>query len=112
MVTAMGSLVSCAAAADHADNKISNDEMIYLFPFFRGNGQHGVFLAAGDDGYHFKPINNDEPIMTPADWDGQRLTRDPSIIWDEQNEIFRMVWTSNWSGEVFGYAESNDGASR
>jgi len=79
---------------------------IFLFTYFRNNGVEGVFLATSTDGRHFQTANNGKPIMAPADWKGQNLTRDPSIIY--RDGLFRIVWTSHWTGKVFGYAESKD----
>jgi Glycosyl hydrolases family 43 len=81
------------------------DEVV-LFPYFRDNGQDGVYCAWGEDGYHFKPLNDDKPIMKPGPWEGQQLTRDPSIIYHDG--LFRAVWTTNWTGRCFGAAVSKD----
>lgn len=88
--------VACAAASDES----------LILSFFRDNGQAGIYLAASDDGLHFAPLNHDQPVMKPANWPGQNLTRDPSIIYRDGK--FHAVWTSNWKGRCFGYAESDD----
>jgi len=85
-------------AADNGD--------ILLFSFFRDNGQAGIYLAASDDGLHFTPLNNDHPVVKPAPWVGQHLTRDPSMVYHDG--IFHAVWTTGWKGNCFGYAESKD----
>lgn len=90
---------ACAQAPPQADE-------VLLFSFFRDNGQAGVFLATSEDGLHFAALNSDQPIFAPPAWPGQNLTRDPSILY--RDGLFRMVWTSNWKGRVFGYAESAD----
>ena len=79
---------------------------ILILSFFRDNGQDGVYLAASEDGLHFTPLNDDKPVMKPAPWKGQSLTRDPSIVFHDGK--FHAVWTSNWGGNCFGYAESAD----
>jgi sucrose-6-phosphate hydrolase SacC (GH32 family) len=79
---------------------------VFLFTYFRDNGVAGVYLATSNDGYHFETANAGKPIMTPPKWKNQDLTRDPSIIYHKG--LFRMVWTSHWTGKVFGYAESKD----
>jgi hypothetical protein len=82
-------------------------EDVVLFPYFLGNGESGAYLAASTDGRKFESLNEGRPIFTPPQWpDGQHLTRDPSICFHDGE--FHMVWTSNWSGRVFGYAHSND----
>lgn len=82
------------------------DDDVWLFSFFRGNGEAGVYLAWSEDGLRFQPLHDDRPIFPPAAWPGQNLTRDPSILYRDGK--FRAVWTSNWQGRVFGYAESTD----
>jgi beta-galactosidase len=79
---------------------------VVLMAYFRDNGNAGTFLCVSEDGLKFRPLNNGRPIFTPGTWPGQGLTRDPSILYHDGN--FRLVWTTNWTGRVFGYAESAD----
>ncbi len=81
------------------------DEVL-LLSFFRGNGEAGVFLAASEDGRRFTPLNGDQPVMKPAPWEKQNLTRDPSILYHDGK--FRLVWTTSWKGDCLAYAESKD----
>lgn len=90
-----GLLTCCQAEAD-----------ALLFSFFRGNGEAGIFLAWSQDGFRFEPLNGDKPILPPAPWPGQNLTRDPSILFHDGS--FHAVWTTGWKGQVFGYARSAD----
>lgn len=92
-------LTAALAALARADD-------VAVLSFFRDNGQDGIFLAASDDGLVFTALNNDRPVMKPANWPGQNLTRDPSIVFRDGK--FRAVWTSGWKGPFFGYAESSD----
>lgn len=78
----------------------------FLFSYFKGNGEAGVFLAASEDGLVFKDLNEGWPVFTPPQWQGQDLTRDPSIVY--RDGLFRMVWTSSWVGSCFGAATSPD----
>jgi len=79
---------------------------VLLFTYFRDNGQHGINLATSADGVNFAPLNDDQPVFIPPKWPGQNLTRDASIIYHEGR--YHMVWTSAWTGRVFGYANSAD----
>lgn len=82
-------------------------EEVLLFPYFDSNGENGVYLAASEDGREFHAVNDGKPIFTPPKWgEGQHLTRDPSIV--HHDGLFHMVWTSNWTGRWFGYANSPD----
>lgn len=80
---------------------------VALFSYFVDNGNSGVYLAYSTDGREFQPLNGGREVFTPPRWpDNQVLTRDPSITFNDGR--FHMVWTSDWSGRVFGYASSPD----
>ncbi|MCU0918505.1 MAG: hypothetical protein MUC88_28690 [Planctomycetes bacterium] len=79
---------------------------VYLLSYFKGNGETGVYLAASGDGLTFQDLNEGKPVLTPPQWAGQNLTRDPSIVYREG--LFHMVWTSSWTGECSGAATSRD----
>jgi hypothetical protein len=108
-VMAAGLFIAAAslnATIAAAANDVSSGDIV-LFPYFLENGNSGIYLAASDDGRDFRPLNDGQPIFTPPQWpDGQHLTRDPSIVFHDG--LFHMVWTSNWSGRVFGNASSPD----
>ena len=87
-------LLQAATACRAADD-------VVLMSYFRDNGNAGTFLCVSEDGLKFRPLNNGKPVLPK-----QGRTRDPSIIYHDGK--FRMVWTVNWTGQVFGYAESDD----
>ncbi len=82
------------------------DDEVLLLTYFRDNGTDGVHLATTADGVNFTPLNDDKAVFTPPKWPGQNLTRDASVLFHDG--LFHMVWTSNWTGRVFGYANSRD----
>jgi len=89
-----------------ASAQASSTEVL-LFTYFRNNGVDGVHLATSTNGVDFVALNNDQAIFTPPQWaNGQNLTRDASILYHDGK--YRMVWTSGWTGRIFGYAESVD----
>ena len=79
---------------------------IYLFSYFKDNGQDGLHLAYSNDGYHFQAFNNDSSILTPQ-VANDKLMRDPCIIQGPDNR-FHMVWTVSWNDRGIGYAWSED----
>jgi len=79
---------------------------VFLLSYFKGNGETGVFLACSEDGLTFKDLNDGRAVFAPPAWEGQNLTRDPSIVFHDG--LFRMVWTSSWVGTCFGAATSPD----
>ncbi len=90
---------------DRQSPDIEHGEVL-LMSYFRGNGEAGVYMALSEDGLKYTPLNEDQPIMRPPAWNGQKLTRDPSLIYHEG--LFHMVWTTNWQGNCFGYATSQN----
>ncbi len=84
----------------------ANAQDVLLFPYFDSNGENGVYLSWSTDGRNFSPVNGGAPVFTPPQWPGENLTRDPSIAFHDG--LFHMVWTSDWSGNVFGHASSPD----
>jgi hypothetical protein len=84
----------------------TEEESALLLTYFRDNGQHGVNLAMSSNGVDFVALNGDRPIFKPPPWPGQNLTRDASVLYRDGR--FRMVWTSQWKGRIFGYADSPD----
>jgi len=97
-ILVLGGFSGFSLAADSVD--------VLIFSFFRDNGQAGIYLAASEDGLHFTALNNDQPVMKPASWAGQGLTRDPSMVY--LDGVFHAVWTTSWKGNCFGSAESKD----
>ncbi|WP_347838917.1 glycoside hydrolase family 43 protein [uncultured Draconibacterium sp.] len=83
-----------------------NSTKVYLFSYFKDNGQDGLHLAYSYDGYRFVALNNDSSILTPQVAD-DRLMRDPCIIKGPDNK-FHMVWTVSWNDRGIGYAWSED----
>jgi hypothetical protein len=102
--------------------KLANvtNETVYLFCYHVGGwpngGTSGVFINWSVDGYNYYPLNNGHPVFVcpefpedDADSPGSpNMTRDPSIIYDATNGLYRMVWTSALWTRSFGYAESPD----
>lgn len=85
----------------HGQNK-----EVYLFSYFKNNGEDGLHLAFSEDGYKWQTLNNDSSFLTPtAGFD--KLMRDPCIIKGPDN-LFHMVWTSSWNENGIGYSNSPD----
>ncbi|MBN1845689.1 MAG: glycoside hydrolase family 97 N-terminal domain-containing protein [Sedimentisphaerales bacterium] len=78
---------------------------VYLFSYFKGNGEDGLHLAYSRDGYRWEPLNQDRPYLAPAV--GGKLMRDPCIR-QGPDGTFHLVFTSSWSDRGIGYAYSRD----
>lgn len=83
-----------------------NNQAVFLFSYFKGNGEDGLHLAYSHDGLKWEALNNDQPYLNPK-VSSDKLMRDPCIIQDKTGK-FHMVWTVSWSQKGIGYASSND----
>jgi hypothetical protein len=90
------SVVSFGAAKDK----------VYLFSYFKGNGEDGLHLAYSRDGLKFTALNNDKSFLTPL-VGTSKLMRDPCLIQTDDG-TFHMVWTAGWTERGIGYASSKD----
>lgn len=83
-----------------------NSGQVYTFCYFKNNGQDGLHLAYSNDGYTWKALFNDSPVLKPA-VSKDKLMRDPYIIKGGDGK-FHMVWTVSWNDRGIGYASSPD----
>lgn len=79
---------------------------VYVFAYFKGNGEDGLHLAYSRDGYKWTALKNDSSFLTPG-VSKDKLMRDPCII-RGKNGTFHMVWTVSWNDKGIGYASSKD----
>ncbi|WP_232622930.1 prolyl oligopeptidase family serine peptidase [Pareuzebyella sediminis] len=79
---------------------------VFLFSYFKGNGEDGLHLAYSTDGYVWEAIQNDTPLLTPQ-VGKDKLMRDPCIIRGGDGR-YHMVWTVSWTDKGIGYASSSD----
>ena len=79
---------------------------VYIFSYFKNNGQDGLHLAYSNDGYHFTALRQDSSFLKPTAGK-DKLMRDPCIIRGADGK-FRMVWTVSWNEKGIGYASSSD----
>lgn len=88
-------------------NEILNSKQknLYLFSYFIKQDA-GLQLAISKDGFKWVELNNGKAIFKPTIGDG--LLRDPSIIYDNKNDVFHLVWTTSWRNKGFGYSSSRD----
>ncbi len=79
---------------------------VYMFSYFKGNGEDGLHLAYSYDGFKWTALNNDKSYLAPV-LSRDSLMRDPCIIKGKDSK-FHMVWTVSWNEKGIGYASSND----
>ena len=79
---------------------------VYLFSYFKDNGQDGLHLAYSLDGFTWESLKNDSSFLTPTAGK-DKLMRDPCIIRGADGK-FHMVWTVSWNEPGIGHATSPD----
>jgi len=84
----------------------SEEEEVFLFSYFKNNGEDGLHLAYSYDGLKWKALNDDKSFLTP-ELSKDKLMRDPCIIKGPDGK-FHMVWTVSWEEKGIGYANSTD----
>lgn len=81
------------------------DEVL-LFTYFVGNGEDGLHLATSEDGLKWSPVKGGASLLTPVVGEN-KLMRDPCLLRGPDG-VFRLVWTTSWTGVTIGYASSRD----
>ena len=79
---------------------------VYMFSYFKNNGQDGLHLAYSLDGYSWKALKRDSSFLMPMAGK-DKLMRDPCIIRGADRK-FHMVWTVSWNEKGIGYASSEN----
>ena len=100
-----GRMVILLAALVLAANVEAQNAARYVFSFFRGNGEAGVFLALSEDALNWREANGGKPVLVPQV--GGKLTRDPSVCRGPDG-AYHMVWTTSWTDKGFGVAHSTN----
>jgi len=85
---------------------LSQQKEVFLFSYFKGNGEDGLHFAWSRDGYSWKALKNDSSFLRPT-VSKDKLMRDPCII-RGRDGLFHMVWTVSWNDKGIGYASSKD----
>ena len=81
-------------------------DSVFMFSYFKGNGEDGLHLEYSNDGYNWHALRNDSSFLKPTA--GQdKLMRDPCIV-QGPDGMFHMVWTVSWNEKGIGYANSRD----
>jgi len=60
-------------------DSIEKQEEVFLFSYFKNNGEDGLHLAYSYDGLKWEALNDDKSFLTP-ELSKDKLMRDPCII--------------------------------
>lgn len=74
---------------------VAQKKVAYLFAYFTGNGksEEAIHFAISNDGYHYKALNHDAPVLNSATISSTGGVRDPHILRGEDGKTFFMVAT-------------------
>ena len=81
-------------------------DIVYMFSYFKNNGEDGLHLAYSNDGFTWLALKHDSSFITPT-VSKDKLMRDPCIIRGADG-LFHMVWTVSWKDRGIGHATSPD----
>jgi hypothetical protein len=81
-------------------------DKVYMFSYFKNNGQDGLHLAYSNDGYTWTALKKDSSFLKP-ELSKDKLMRDPCII-RGADSLFHLLWTVSWTDKGIGYASSPD----
>ncbi|MBZ5858910.1 glycoside hydrolase family 43 protein [Flavihumibacter profundi] len=87
-------------------SRAQKKDSVFLFAYFKNNGEDGLHLASSQDGLKWEALNKDRPFLAPA-VAKDKLMRDPCIIRGADGK-FHMTWTVSWKDRGIGYASSSD----
>ena len=96
MLLALGGRALAAEARDE----------VLLFSYFMGNGEDGLHLATSEDGLKWTALRGGASFLQPVAGEN-KLMRDPCLLLGPDG-VFRMVWTTSWTGGTIGYSSSTD----
>jgi arabinoxylan arabinofuranohydrolase len=87
-------LVLCCAAFAMV-TKAEQEYVGYLFTYFHGNDKQGeqICFAVSLDGYNYRALNNDKPVIVSGAISETGGVRDPHILRTRDGETFYMVVT-------------------
>lgn len=92
-------IVFCAALTlgmgGYAQTKIQKGNSAYLFAYFTGNkkADESIRFAISEDGYHYKALNNNQPVLSSEQISSTGGVRDPHILRGADGKSFYMVAT-------------------
>ena len=74
---------------------VSKDYVAYLFTYFTGNevANESIHFAVSTDGYNYKALNNDRPVIDSKKISSSGGVRDPHLLRAQDGKTFYMVST-------------------
>jgi hypothetical protein len=89
-------LIAAQPAHSYAQAKTTSQKFTsYLFVYFTGNKkeEEAIRFALSNDGYHFRALNNNQPVIASEKISSTGGVRDPHILRSVDGKTFYMVAT-------------------
>ncbi len=89
------------AGQGYAPNIVEKDYVAYLFTYFHGNSveEEQICFAVSLDGYNYRALHNDRPVINSKEISETGGVRDPHILRSQDGETFYMVVTDMTSSK-------------
>lgn len=112
MVLALAVTVFSSCSTSSSDDELSG----YLFAYFVGNGpnEEAIHFALSNDGYNFRALNGNQPVVDSKAISTSGGVRDPHILRGADGKTFYMVVTDlyvtdmGWSNYAMILMKSTD----
>ncbi len=94
-ITSCGHRMASHSAKEKATAGTPDHYTAYLFTYFTGNAkeEEAIRFALSNDGYHFRALNNNKPVISSAAISSTGGVRDPHILRGADGKTFYMVAT-------------------
>lgn len=101
MMTLLATLFFMNTGCSGSGNNKEDEYVGYLFAYFTGNriDEEAVRYAISSDGYNYKTLNHNEPVIDSNVISSTGGVRDPHILRAEDGKTFYMVLTDMVSGK-------------
>ena len=95
LLTACGRQITGNANKGSETDAPEEDYSAYLFTYFTGNekSQEAIRFALSNDGYNYRALNNNKPVISSVDISSTGGVRDPHILRGADGKTFYMVVT-------------------
>ncbi|MDW7692404.1 family 43 glycosylhydrolase [Flammeovirgaceae bacterium SG7u.111] len=83
----------CAFAVFTGCTQVEEKTTAYLFTYFTGNapGEEAIHFAVSTDGYHYRALNNNKPIIDSKEISTSGGVRDPHILRGADGDFYMVV---------------------
>lgn len=95
-------VISSAFGADHGIPSAAGEPSAYLFAYFVGNGpgEEQIHFAVSEDGFNYKALNRNRPVIDSREISVSGGVRDPHILRGVDGKTFYMVVTDLYVPEM------------